>query len=141
MGKIKKGESMKRFFSLTLIALLAAGITNVALGTSDWTGDATGNCQGNNVLEDWQGTLDTETYEAFIGYWGGDTDNDMYGEANQSGSYWHVDSADGYWDSDGEIYDFEGEWEGVFDESGGDMSGAWWGGPGCTDGDLDGEKE
>lgn len=130
---------MKRMIAVAIGILLTAGAFTVAVATSSWEGDATGDCNGYDVLVDWVGCLDTQR-EGFDGYWGDSRDNDMYGAAYEYGSVWVVDSSDSYWDSDGWNLYYYGNWAGAFNENTENMTGAWYSdNSGCTDGDLEGE--
>lgn len=107
---------------LIVLAFLLAVGASVALAASDWEGSASGICGGMNPFAPWQGTLDeTIGPHDFVGFWGNDQTNIIYGDVDStvSGVKW----LSGKWYYQSTQY---GSWNGYFDEARDDAQGYWW---------------
>jgi hypothetical protein len=118
-------EQMKRFpiAIVSIIVLLVAGAATVSFASTSWSGTASGSCAGYNPWVNWVGTLTPNSvgYD-FIGYWGGNTANHIYGDVDSTISL--CDYTRGIWFLNGSQ---AGHWSGIFNERTGNASGYWWG--------------
>lgn len=115
----------KALIPAALVMLLALG-TSTALADYDFEGDASGSWGDVNPWANWQGTLYTGANPYFSGYWGGDTDNWIYGDAtynSQTGLYVVSGGANDQWAYGNSA---AGYWEGYFYPSGDTADGTWW---------------
>lgn len=122
---------MRKILTITILALLAAGARTLVLADSDWTGNATGDCETTSEtiepFEPWEGHLNTDypdTGEAiFYGEWGtvDPEKNDIYGSGVAVSNYWDME---GTWDY-GDPGTAGGTWEGTFNEGSSQAGGTW----------------
>jgi hypothetical protein len=126
----KYAEEQMRRTSLVNIALILAVFalgTTIILADTDWSGAGTGTCSGYTPWETWVGTLHSSAITPYFeGYWGGNTNNYIYGTATYDSGNQRYYVSSGNW-----AYNTQwvGHWKGYFYEVRDTAYGFWWKSP------------